>query len=79
MTKMEKQVIKNSLLLDKIFDKLIKENENKYVTFHNDKYFISDSFKSAYDTGIIKFGYSTGFVLKKLTKEIPIMSNLVEL
>lgn len=77
MSKMEEQVKKNSFLLEELLDNLISEHKGKWVTFHNGKYFISDTFKSGYDIGIKKFGYNTGFVLKKLTKEVPTMSDLV--
>lgn len=77
--KLENQVKKNSALLDKTLDSLIKGNKDKYIVFHDGVHVVAESFGEGVDLGIEKFGEETGFVVKKASKLLPVLSALVKL
>ena len=79
LKKMERQVKKNSALLDKKLKSLIESNKDKYVVFHEGEHHIVNSLAEGLNKGIECFGKDTGFVLEKLTPAIPILSSLVKL
>ena len=76
---LENDVMINSLMLEKIISSLVKEHSGKYVVFYNDTKYFSNSFEDGVQEGINKFGENVGFVVKKVTKEIPVLSSLVTL
>jgi len=43
-------------------------NDGKFITFNNDKYFISDNFQSAVEKGISEFGTAVGFMVREISK-----------
>jgi hypothetical protein len=77
--KMEKQVMSNSILLEKKLTSLMKDNSGKYVVFHKGEYYIADSLTNGLKIGIDTFGEETGFVLKQLLNSTPLLSLLVKL
>ncbi|MCL5674956.1 MAG: hypothetical protein M1501_04355 [Candidatus Omnitrophica bacterium] len=79
MKKMEKEVKKNSLMLDKEMDSFIKSAESKYVVYNKGKSYIADTLKNGVELGIKNFGEDTGFAVKKITKSMPILSSLVKI
>ena len=76
---LEKQVKKNSTILDAKINTLVKTHKNKYAILHEGKHFIAKTFSEGIKLGIEKFGDKTGFAVKKITKEIPVLSSLVKL
>ncbi len=77
--KIEQQVIENSNLLDNEIDKYIKTHKGQYIVFDTYKVHFSNNFEEAVELGREKFGDDKGFVVKKLTDQLPIFSALVKL
>jgi hypothetical protein len=78
MTQTQK-VKKNALLLDKLITKFIAKHSNKYVTFFNGQFVFSENLGLALKKGDKFFGENSGFVVRKIRKEIPKFSNLVQI
>lgn len=77
LKKLEQEVKKNSALLEKKMDALMKTDENKYAVFHNGKHFIAQDFPEGVQKGLDEFGAGTGFTVQKITHNKPVLSSLV--
>lgn len=77
LKKLEKEVKENSIMLEKTMSKYIKSHKNKYIIFNKNEIYFANNLKSGVNKGINKFGENTGFVVKKVTNEIAIVSSLV--
>lgn len=81
---MEEQVKLNSYLLEEEIAFIVEANKasgktDKYIVFHEGKYYTSPSLDDGLTLGIKKFGETTGFVLSKLATNVPVLSSLVKL
>jgi hypothetical protein len=72
----EKEVISNSILLEKNIKGLLKEHTGKFVVFHCGESEFANDFEKALDLGAKKFGTNTGFIVRKLTEAIPVFACL---
>jgi len=79
LKKLEKEVMINSLILEDKLSTYIKTHKDKYAVYNQGKVEFADSFKSGVEKGIEIFGENIGFVVKKVSKEMPILSSLVKL
>lgn len=75
--KLEKEVMINSLILEDQMSTYIKTQKDKYAVFNEGDVIFTDSFKAGVNAGIDKYGENVGFVVKKVSKEMPILSALV--
>jgi len=78
MKKLEKQVKENSLALEKVISKYMEEHKDKYAIYHNGAIDFVDNFGAAVKKGIETYGEDTGFVVKKITNLVPVLSSLVK-
>ncbi|PKL17925.1 MAG: hypothetical protein CVV49_08505 [Spirochaetae bacterium HGW-Spirochaetae-5] len=79
LKKLENEVMINSILFEDKLPVYIKTHKDKYAVFNQGEIFFADSFKEGVNTGISQFGENIGFVVKKISKEMPILSSLVTL
>jgi len=78
--KMEKEVLENSLLLDKKMKSFcVTSNKDKYIVFNQGEHKIVNTLKEGLEIGIKDFGKETGFVIKEISKTIPVFSSLIKL
>lgn len=77
--KIENEVISNSGLVEARFSSYFKEHENEYLIFNSGKEFFTKSFAEALKKGEKEFGEDTGFVVRKVSKQVPVLSALVKL
>lgn len=79
LKKLENEVMINSILFEDELQAFMKSHKDKYAVYNQGKVFFADSFKEGVNTGISQFGEKIGFVVKKVSKEMPILSSLVTL
>jgi hypothetical protein len=77
--KIEREVKKNSREAAKLIKKYIKTQRNKYLVYYQGKHFIEKDLTSSLIRAFSEFGKNKGFVIKKITDEIPVFSSLVKL
>ncbi len=79
LKKLENEVKINSILFEGKLSTYLKTNKDEYAVFNQGDIFFVNTFKEGVTLGIDKFGEKTGFVVKKVSKEMPILSALVTL
>ena len=77
--KLEKEVINNSLQLEKKMPSLLNKYKNKFIVYNKGECHYETSFEKGVEYGIKHFGENVGFVVKKITKQIPTFPSLVKL
>jgi hypothetical protein len=78
ISKLEQKVRENAVLLDEKMEVLAKSHFGQYVVFNGVKAEYSSDLGSALKKGDKIFGESTGFVVRKIRKNIPIFACLTE-
>lgn len=76
LSKLEQKVVHNAGLLDKKMDSLVKDHAGKYVVFFEGKTEYSDDFNLALLKGDEVFGNQAGFVVRKVSKSVPVFACL---
>lgn len=79
MSKLEKEVKANSLLLEKTLPQMVKKHKNQYVAFYKGEQYFSANLTESLKLGMEKFGENSGFVVRKVSTEPMIFSSLVVL
>ena len=73
-----KQAEKNVKRIARLLDAIdLSRHEGKFVTFDGKRYFVSDTFAEAMETGNDRFGEDTAFVVRKAGSS-PTLSSLVK-
>lgn len=77
MRKLEEEVIVNTILLEYNIEKHTKKYTGKYIVFNEGEHYIVDSYSEGIKKGEEIFGEDKGFVVRKLSKTMPVCSSFV--
>ncbi len=77
INKLEKEVIKNSLAVEKIMPDLMKKHEGEYIVYNRGETYFTKDLREGVNLGIKKFGEKAGFAVMKVTQDPIILCSLV--
>jgi hypothetical protein len=76
MKKLEKMVKTNVIKLDRIMEGLVKKHNNKYIVFNDGEKMFKKEYEEAYHAGLKRYGEDIGFVVRKISKSLPLVCNV---